>query len=106
MPKVTRLEALSLGTVLLENQQVVAITETSGVDADDIEKPLHSDSLPGVRSVIESKDIRGSVFNNSSEVANRPAQTRFAIKRTFPDMATGNTGLKSAQIPRNTTIQM
>jgi hypothetical protein len=67
---------------------------------------LYSASLPGVRSDIESMDIRGRVFNNKSEVANKPAQTRLAVKCTLRDMVTGNTGLKSAQIPRNTEIHM
>ena len=51
-------------------------------------------------------DICGRVFNNSSEVPNKPAQTRFTVNCTFRDMVTGNTGLKSAQIARNTAIQI
>lgn len=71
-----------------------------------LEKLVHKDSLPGVRSVIESMDIRGKVFNNNSEVANKPAQTRLAVKCTLRDIVTGNTGLKSAHTARNTAIQM
>ncbi|PYY03676.1 MAG: hypothetical protein DMG64_06945 [Acidobacteria bacterium] len=74
------------------------------VQVEYLDKPFHNDSLPGVRSVIEATDIRGSVFNNSSELANKPAQTMLAVKCTLEDMVTGNTGLKSAQTARNTAI--
>jgi len=55
---------------------------------------------------MERIDIRGMVFSSTSELANKAAQVMSVIKKTLRDIATGNTGLKSAQTARNIAIQM
>jgi len=42
---------------------------------------LHSDSLPGMRSVIEAIDSLGFGFRSSSEKKNRSAAKKFAIPK-------------------------
>src|SRR5256885_5902517 len=49
--------------------------------------------------------MRGMVFNNSSELANKPAQTRLAVQCTLRDIVTGKTGLKSAQTAKKRAEQ-
>ena len=47
-----------------------------------------------------------TVFINTSELANKAAQTMSVIKKALRDIATGNTGLKSAQTATNVAIQI
>src|SRR6185437_1928462 len=67
---------------------------------------LHSDSLPGVRSVMEGMDILGVLFKAASDMANRTRQTKSSITKVLRGKLMGRAGLKSTLTARNAAAQM
>src|SRR5579864_173011 len=67
---------------------------------------LHSDSLPGVRSVMEGMDSLEVLFKAASDTANRTRQTKSSITKVLRGKLMGRAGLKSTLIARKAAAQM
>jgi hypothetical protein len=64
--------------------------------------PFQSDSLPGVRSVIEAMESTGLVLSAISETVNTAPQARAIIGNQLPDAWNKNAaGLKTSAIATN-----
>src|SRR2546427_11189851 len=61
----------------------------------------YSDSRLGVRFVIESTESLGSVFNAITATRNAARPIQFSQRKTLPETAMGEMGLKSTIIGRN-----
>src|SRR5919198_578877 len=66
---------------------------------------FHSDSLPGVRSVMEAMDSLGFVSNPRSDTMNRTKVRASRIRNRLGEKETGRRGLKTHATANNSPIQ-
>ncbi len=66
---------------------------------------LYSDSLPGVRLVIEGIDSMGRLFSTANETRNVTMHSASTQRNAVREIATGTTGLKSAATAKNPAAQ-